>query len=131
VTVTTVGYGDFFPVTTPRRITAGLIMGIGLLTLAMVTAQMASSFVTQAPSRVRRSPKAEPVIPEVTLAELDRRLPGSNSCSSPRHQPRERLKRQSKNQAATGPDPGARAVNGQLGQADQKSREDRIGHTWR
>jgi Ion channel len=85
VTVTTVGYGDFFPVTTPRRITAGLIMGIGLLTLAMVTAQMASSFVTQAPSRVRRSPKAEPVIPEVTLAELDRRLPGSNSCSPPRH----------------------------------------------
>jgi voltage-gated potassium channel len=57
VTVTTVGYGDFFPVTTPRRITAGLIMGIGLLTLAMVTAQVASSFVTQAPSRVRRKPE--------------------------------------------------------------------------
>jgi voltage-gated potassium channel len=49
VTVTTVGYGDFFPVTTPGRITAGLIMGIGLLTLAVVTAQVASSFVTQAP----------------------------------------------------------------------------------
>jgi voltage-gated potassium channel len=74
VTVTTVGYGDFFPVTIPGRITAGLIMGIGLLTLAVVTAQVASSFVTQAPSRVRRSPQPEPVTPEVTLAELDRRL---------------------------------------------------------
>jgi voltage-gated potassium channel len=74
VTVTTVGYGDFFPVTTPGRITAGLIMGIGLLTLAVITAQVASSFVTQTPSRVRRSPQAEPVTPQVTLAELDRRL---------------------------------------------------------
>jgi hypothetical protein len=56
------------------RITAGLIMGIGLLTLAVVTAQVASSFVTQAPSRVRCSPQAEPVTPQVALAELDRRL---------------------------------------------------------
>jgi hypothetical protein len=57
-----------------RRVRAGLIMGIGLLTLAMVTAQVASSFVTQAPSQVRPSPQPEPVTPEVTLAELDRRL---------------------------------------------------------
>jgi voltage-gated potassium channel len=74
VTVTTVGYGDFFPVTTPGRITAGLIMGIGLLTLAVVTAQVASSFVTQAPGRLRRSLQAEPVTPGVTLADLDRWL---------------------------------------------------------
>jgi voltage-gated potassium channel len=51
VTVTTVGYGDFYPVTTWGRITACFIMGTGLLTLAVVTAQMASSFVTQAPGR--------------------------------------------------------------------------------
>jgi hypothetical protein len=49
-------------------------MGIGLLTLAVVTAQVASSFVTQGPSRARRGPQVEPVTPEVTLAELDRRL---------------------------------------------------------
>jgi voltage-gated potassium channel len=50
VAVTTVGYGDFYPVTTQGRITAGFIMGIGLLTLAVITAQVASSFVTQGPA---------------------------------------------------------------------------------
>ncbi len=74
VTVTTVGYGDFFPVTIWGRITACFIMGIGLLTLAVVTAQVASSFVTQGPSQARSRPQAEPVTPEVMLAELDRRL---------------------------------------------------------
>jgi len=71
VTVTTVGYGDFFPVTAPGRVTACLIMGTGLLTLAVLTAQVASSFVTQGPSRARQ---AEAAPPEVTLAALDRRL---------------------------------------------------------
>lgn len=74
VTVTTVGYGDFFPVTIWGRITACFIMGIGLLTLAVVTAQVASSFVTQGPSQAPRGPQVEPVTPEGTLAELDRRL---------------------------------------------------------
>ena len=74
MTVTTVGYGDFFPVTTAGRITACFIMGIGLLTLAVVTAQVASSFVAQAPSRAQRGPQAKTATPEVTLAELDRRL---------------------------------------------------------
>jgi voltage-gated potassium channel len=74
VTVTTVGYGDFVPVTMWGRITACFIMGIGLLTLAVVTAQVASSFVSQGPSRARRGPQPETAAPEVTLAELDRRL---------------------------------------------------------
>jgi voltage-gated potassium channel len=73
-TVTTVGYGDYVPVTTPGRITACLIMGIGLLTLAVVTAQVASSFVTQGPGEAQDSPPAESATPEVTLAELNRRL---------------------------------------------------------
>jgi voltage-gated potassium channel len=74
VTVTTVGYGDFCSVTTQRRITAGFIMGIGLLTLAVITVQVASSFVTQGPSRAQGGPPAGPATPEVTLAELDWRL---------------------------------------------------------
>jgi len=73
VTVTTVGYGDYSPVTAPGRVTACFVMGTGLLTLAVVTAQVASSFVTQAPGKARPGPQAEPA-PEVTLAELDRRL---------------------------------------------------------
>jgi len=74
VTVTTVGYGDYYPVTTGGRITACFIMGTGLLTLAVVTAQVASSFVAQAPSRARPAPRDETGRSEVTLAELDQRL---------------------------------------------------------
>ena len=72
VTVTTVGYGDYTPVTPAGRVTACFIMAIGLLTLAVVTAQAASSFVAQGPSR--RGPQPEAAPPEVTLAGLDRRL---------------------------------------------------------
>jgi voltage-gated potassium channel len=74
VTVTTVGYGDYTPVTVIGRITAVLIMLVGLLTLAVVTAQVASNFVTQGASRTQRSTQPEAGPPEVTLAELDRRL---------------------------------------------------------
>jgi voltage-gated potassium channel len=74
VTVTTVGYGDYTPVTVPGRITACLIMGIGLVTLAVITAQVASSFVAQAASRAQRDSQLDAVPSEVTLAELDRRL---------------------------------------------------------
>jgi voltage-gated potassium channel len=74
VTVTTVGYGDFYPVTTAGRVTACFIMGTGLLTLAVVTAQVSSSFFAQGPSRARPAPQDEPARHEVTLAELDQRL---------------------------------------------------------
>jgi voltage-gated potassium channel len=79
VTVTTVGYGDYTPVTVDGRITAIFIMLVGLLTLAVVTAQVASSFVAQASSRAPRRPSAEAAPSgaaptEVTLADLDRRL---------------------------------------------------------
>jgi voltage-gated potassium channel len=74
VTVTTVGYGDFYPVTTGGRITACFIMGTGLLTLAVITAQVASSFVSQDSTRDRPAPQAEPAGREVTMAELDQRL---------------------------------------------------------
>jgi voltage-gated potassium channel len=74
VTVTTVGYGDYTPVTVEGRITAILVMLVGLLTLAVVTAQVASSFVAQAPGRAPDPPRPETAPPEVRLADLDRRL---------------------------------------------------------
>jgi voltage-gated potassium channel len=74
VTVTTVGYGDFYPVTTPGRITACFIMATGLVTLAVVTAQVASSFVAQGPSRATPAPQAQAASRDVTLSELDQRL---------------------------------------------------------
>jgi voltage-gated potassium channel len=74
VTVTTVGYGDYTPVTVYGRITACCIMGIGLLTLAVVTAQVASNFVAQGASRDQPGPQSAAAQPTVTLAEFDRRL---------------------------------------------------------
>ena len=49
-------------------------MGTGLLTLAVVTAQVASSFVAQGPRRARPAPQDDVARREVTLAELDQRL---------------------------------------------------------
>ncbi len=71
VTVTTVGYGDYVPVTPQGRIAAVFIMAIGILTLAVVTAQVSSSFVDQAARRRRETPTAGQ---NDALAELDRRL---------------------------------------------------------
>jgi voltage-gated potassium channel len=75
VTVTTVGYGDFYPVTTQGRIVACCVMAIGLLTLAVVTAQVASTFVAQGSTR-QSGGDAEPASPstEATLSDLRDRL---------------------------------------------------------
>ena len=51
VTVATVGYGDYYPVTFGGRVTSVLLMIIGLTTIGVVTAQIASSFMDQAASR--------------------------------------------------------------------------------
>ncbi len=50
-TVSTVGYGDYTPVTAGGRIVAVLIMGVGLTSVAVITAQIASSFMDQAAAR--------------------------------------------------------------------------------
>ena len=84
VTVTTVGYGDYTPVTAPGRVTACFVMGIGLLTLAVITAQVASSFVTQGQDKARPGPQAEPT-PEVTLAELGREARPDRRAHRRRH----------------------------------------------
>jgi voltage-gated potassium channel len=77
-TVTTVGYGDYFPVTLGGKIAATLIMAIGILTIAVITAQVASSFVDQAARTRARSaapePEPEPVATEVSIADIAQRL---------------------------------------------------------
>jgi voltage-gated potassium channel len=72
-TVTTVGYGDFFPVTALGQIAASFIMGIAILTLAVVTAQVSSNFVEQAARRRAQAPASDDN-EEPTLADLAQRL---------------------------------------------------------
>jgi voltage-gated potassium channel len=72
-TVTTVGYGDFFPVTALGQIAASFIMAIAILTLAVVTAQVSSTFVEQ--GRSRASDQVVQDVPnEITLTEVAQRL---------------------------------------------------------
>lgn len=47
VTVTTVGYGDFYPTTTPGRIVGAILMLVGIGFLAVLTATIASRFVKE------------------------------------------------------------------------------------
>jgi voltage-gated potassium channel len=51
VTVTTVGYGDYFPVTVAGEVVATFIMLIGIITVAVITAQVSSNFVDQSAKR--------------------------------------------------------------------------------
>jgi voltage-gated potassium channel len=44
-TITTVGYGDIFPVTGVGRVAGGLTMVVGISTFAVVTAKVASFLV--------------------------------------------------------------------------------------
>jgi len=73
-TVTTVGYGDYYPVTVLGKIAASFIMAIAILTLAVVTAQVSSNFVDQA-ARRRADAQSPPANPdEVTMADIAQRL---------------------------------------------------------
>jgi voltage-gated potassium channel len=47
VTVTTVGYGDEYPITGPGQIAASCLMVLGVTTLAVVTANISSTFLAQ------------------------------------------------------------------------------------
>jgi voltage-gated potassium channel len=74
-TVSTVGYGDYYPVTAPGRIAATCIMAIAVLVIAVVTAHISSEFVDQTARRHAASTTIGPDdSQEPSLADLDRRL---------------------------------------------------------
>jgi len=79
VTLTTVGYGDFYPVTTEGRIAAALLMFVGFAVLATITAQISSAFIDQAARARAEKYAAVPVATggdSVTLESIADRLTG-------------------------------------------------------
>jgi voltage-gated potassium channel len=82
VTLTTVGYGDFYPVTPQGRVAAALLMFVGFAILATITAQISSAFIDQA-ARARATKtatvSAAPRGDEVTLQSIADRLSGIES----------------------------------------------------
>jgi voltage-gated potassium channel len=77
VTLTTVGYGDFYPVTPQGRVAAALLMFVGFAVLATVTAQISSSFIDQAARARSKKPTDTTSLPpgdSVTLETIAERL---------------------------------------------------------
>jgi voltage-gated potassium channel len=61
VTLTTVGYGDYTPVTWQGRLAAAVLMFVGFAVLATITAQISSAFIDQAArARAEQSGGAKP-----------------------------------------------------------------------
>lgn len=72
VTLFTVGYGDYYPITTGGRLFAVLLMALGLVVAAVITAQIAASFMDQAAARRAASVKAgeDPDAPREPATDL-------------------------------------------------------------
>jgi voltage-gated potassium channel Kch len=65
VTITTVGYGDFFPVTTPGRIIGMVTMGVGIGIFGVLTSYLSSVFMS-APKEPETDTGPDPVATELT-----------------------------------------------------------------
>jgi len=68
-TISTVGYGDRYPVTVEGRVVAGALMVAGIALLGVVTASIASWFVESVRASDREAERFEAQLAEV-LAEL-------------------------------------------------------------
>jgi voltage-gated potassium channel len=78
VTVTTVGYGDFYPVTATGRIVAVLLMATGIALLGVITANVAAWFVERfnetGEQAQREQDRLDQILAELRALRAERRL---------------------------------------------------------
>jgi voltage-gated potassium channel len=77
VTMTTVGYGDFFPVTTAGRLTAAFVMFAGIGIIGALASILASLLVSSpSPDEPESSPEAAPDVDAESSSAILRELAG-------------------------------------------------------
>lgn len=74
VTITTVGYGDRFPVTNWGRLIGGLVMVAGVGLFGTLSGFLANSFLSPPNPEKERSPDSAPGTPAARLATLTRMI---------------------------------------------------------
>jgi voltage-gated potassium channel len=70
VTIATVGYGDYVPVTTPGRITGILLMLVGVGIFGVLSAFLANAFISPSRKNLHTTPPSDLVEMKTELVEL-------------------------------------------------------------